>query len=254
MKLRGLTLLAAVGGLAGCAPAVPDSGVGFNDYTEYQLTRAAREAELSGAPLSDAPPVSGERLPAAQTQAPDQTQGASALDAARAALADPGAVEAQAAAGAQAQESGSTPLDASPSNPAPPIRNNPGLSDEQDFDAVSDRRGIDGDAARLAQARAQYQVISPQALPERRDDGAMTPVEFALATSHPVGQRVWQRSGFTSAERAERNCGNYATADLAQAAFLANGGPERDRLRLDPDGDGFVCGWTPTPFRRAVQR
>ena len=35
----------------------------------------------------------------------------------------------------------------------------------------------------------------------------------------------------------------------AQRAFLAAGGPDQDRLGLDPDGDGFVCGWSPLPYR-----
>lgn len=252
MRRQALTIALACGGLAACVPVVPDSGVGFNDYTEYQVAQATRDAELTGPGLSGAPPVSSERLPA--LQAP--SQGSGALDTARAALAEPGSenalADAEADAETRARNSGVAPLDASPSNAAPPLRNNPDISDEQDFDAVSGRRGIEGDAARLAQARAQYRLVTPQALPERRDDGRLTPVEFALSTSHPLGQRVWRRSGFTSADRARRNCGNYATPDRAQADFLANGGPERDRLGLDPDGDGFVCGWDPAPFRRAV--
>jgi hypothetical protein len=250
MKRRSLAIVAVCGGLAACSPAVPESGAGFNDYSEYQAARAAREVELAGAGADGPPPISSERSGGAQA-------GGSALDTARAALEDPEpgqGAEAAAAASAQARNSGEVPLQASPSNPAPPIRNNPGLSDEQDFDAVAERRGIEGDAARLAQARARYQVVEPQPLPERRDDGRMTPVEFALATSHAMGQRVYSRSGFNSAERAQRRCAAYATPDLAQADFLANGGPERDRLGLDPDGDGFVCGWSPAPFRAAVRR
>ena len=42
-------------------------------------------------------------------------------------------------------------------------------------------------------------------------------------------------------------------ADQAQSAFLDSGGPEKDRKGLDPDGDGFACGWDPTPFRNAVR-
>jgi hypothetical protein len=34
---------------------------------------------------------------------------------------------------------------------------------------------------------------------------------------------------------------------------LANGGPERDKEGLDPDGDGFACGWDPRPFRSALR-
>ena len=43
------------------------------------------------------------------------------------------------------------------------------------------------------------------------------------------------------------------SSDLAQKAFLSRGGPERDILLLDPDGDGFACKWDPRPFRLAVQ-
>ena len=37
--------------------------------------------------------------------------------------------------------------------------------------------------------------------------------------------------------------------DQAQQDFLAKGGPERDRMGVDPDGDGFACAWDPRPFR-----
>jgi hypothetical protein len=29
---------------------------------------------------------------------------------------------------------------------------------------------------------------------------------------------------------------------------LARGGPDKDPRGLDPDGDGFACGWDPAPF------
>ena len=53
--------------------------------------------------------------------------------------------------------------------------------------------------------------------------------------------------------KAARNCGKYPSDDQAQIAFLDRGGPERDRLGLDPDGDGYACGWDPAPFRNAVK-
>ncbi len=39
--------------LAGCQQQVPNSaeGVGFNDYAQYELERARREASLQGTPL-----------------------------------------------------------------------------------------------------------------------------------------------------------------------------------------------------------
>ena len=48
--------------------------------------------------------------------------------------------------------------------------------------------------------------------------------------------------------------GGWAEADdVAQEAFLAQGGPQSDRKGLDPDGDGFACDWDPRPFRAALQ-
>ena len=45
------------------------------------------------------------------------------------------------------------------------------------------------------------------------------------------------------------NCGRFRDADAAQRAFLAGGGPARDRYGVDPDGDGFACTWDPGPYR-----
>jgi hypothetical protein len=77
-------------------------------------------------------------------------------------------------------------------------------------------------------------------------------VAFALATDHPVGAQVHDRASAT-AERAEEACAAYGSDQLAQVAFLEAGGPERDPGGLDPDGDGYACGWDPAPFRRAVR-
>lgn len=41
------------------------------------------------------------------------------------------------------------------------------------------------------------------------------------------------------------DCTAYATPRAAQAEFTARGGPERDPLGLDPDGDGNACGYRP---------
>ncbi|HMO09515.1 MAG TPA: hypothetical protein PKD10_17995, partial [Paracoccaceae bacterium] len=126
------------------------------------------------------------------------------------------------------------------------------ISDEQDFAAVSARESIESDAERIARARAQYQVVQPGALPERSGGGGPNIVAFALSTTHAPGTPVYRRSAFGSRDPMA-NCGRYTSADLAQEAFLAAGGPERDPQRLDPDGDGFVCGWDPRPFRAVRQ-
>lgn len=39
----------------------------------------------------------------------------------------------------------------------------------------------------------------------------------------------------------DRDCGSFATHDQAQEFFIAAGGPERDRHRLDGDNDGIAC-------------
>lgn len=208
--------------VTGCAPSVPDSGagVGFGDYDAYQ-----REAQLEG--RSAVPP-------------PPDVQSATLSN-------DPVIAGAEAAL-----NSGQPPLQASPANPAPQVvENAAGISDENNFDAVSSERDIAADAALIARNRAQYQVIEPTALPTRSGGEGPNVVAYALETSNPRGTPVWRRSAFTSEARHQRACAGYASNDQAQEAFLAAGGPERDRRGLDPDGDGYACDWDPAPFRAA---
>ena len=126
------------------------------------------------------------------------------------------------------------------------------ISDEQDFDAVSTRHTIESDAARLMAQREAYLEIRIGELPERGDGTVPNIVEFALSTANSVGEQIWPRSSAFSQERYRRNCAIYAYEDFAQEAFLANGGPDRNWKGLDPDGDGFACGWDPAPFRASV--
>ncbi len=96
----------------------------------------------------------------------------------------------------------------------------------------------------LAAARSQLVVVQPGALPNRVD--GVNIALYAQQTSNAVGQRVYRRSGggITS------SCGRYRSADDAQRAFLAAGGPDTDPLGLDRDGDGFACSWDPAPYRQ----
>ncbi len=130
-----------------------------------------------------------------------------------------------------------------------------GISDEQDFEAVSGRESIQSDAERITANRQRYVVIQPTDLPARPDNsGAGIDsgiVDFALATDNPVGQPIYRRTNFLSGDRFNRNCAKYSSSDLAQRDFLAKGGPARDRMGIDPDGDGFACYWDPEPFRAA---
>jgi len=159
-------------------------------------------------------------------------------------------IAAQNDAAAARANSGQAVLNASPTNAAPVILNNPGISDENNFDAVASRESIESDAARIAANRQQYEVIQPTALPSRSGNTQPNVVQYALQTNHPKGTRVYRRLSIASASKYQRNCAQYSSSDEAQIDFLAFGGPERDRKGLDPDGDGFACGWDPAPFRR----
>ncbi|MFV1602375.1 MULTISPECIES: hypothetical protein [unclassified Phaeobacter] len=215
--------------LAACQPPVPESGpeAGFGSSP---FDRApATGTTINGDPL--VPPV---RVAAAGSSDDIARETAAALAAARG-------------------NSGTAPIEASPSNPAPALAGNPRISDENDFDAVASRQSIESDAERLARQRAQYQVVSPTAVPERSGDRDPNIVRYALSTSNPRGQRIYSRSGFNLAARSSRNCAGFASPELAQIAFLEAGGPKRDRQALDPDGDGYACGWDPAPYRLAVQ-
>ncbi|GFE48501.1 hypothetical protein So717_02540 [Roseobacter cerasinus] len=238
MTARVVFAALTLAALSACAPQVPDSGqgVGFDNSFEAQRQRDAALAggEVGVPGATDAPlPGSPEDTAAATTRILAETR--------------PGAPD------SAELNSGVAPVQASPSNPAPATINNPGISDENDFDAVAERQTIESDAARIERNRAQYEVVQPEALPTRQGGEQPNIVAFALATSHPKGQSVYARAGFGGEGRAARNCADYASPDLAQIDFLARGGPTRDRRGLDPDGDGYACDWDPAPFRTASE-
>ncbi len=126
------------------------------------------------------------------------------------------------------------------------------ISDEQDFNAVTARETVEGDAKRCVAQQQAYQIIQPTALPTRSGKAGPSIVEFALSTSNAVGQSLYRRSTILAQNRFDRNCAKYPSSDLAQEAFLKAGGPKVDRYGMDPDGDGFACYWDPAPFRLAV--
>lgn len=254
--MRATVGVLALGLLAACAPQVPDSasGVGFGDAAarerELAQGRAVAERLIPPSVVSEETlgPVSGGAAPMSAIAGP-AGQGDDA---------DIAAATAAALAASSTSSAGSTnvieePVQASPDNPAPPVLNQFGISRENDFGAVSQQQSIESDAERIARNRAQYQVVQPTDLPDRPAGGQPNIVNFALSTKHAPGTRVYSRTGLNLESRAERKCAAYPSPDQAQIAFLEKGGPERDRLGLDPDGDGFACSWDPRPFRQAVQ-
>jgi len=150
-------------------------------------------------------------------------------------------------AGAISDETGTT------TRPTTPVvkTNNVAISDEQDFAAVSERESIKSDAERLARRKAGYVQIAPKAVPTGSGGSGASVVQFALSTTNRVGESIYGRSGSTGGSRYNKNCAKYPSPDLAQTAFLQNGGPQRDSKGIDPDGDGFACSWNPQAFRNA---
>lgn len=262
--VKRLVFLGVIGVLAGCQAQVPDSGqgVGFSDYAQYELDRAQREATLAGVPATTGnfvgtAPIGASTLPASPGAIP--TSDLSAAGIGTISLGAPLNVTGLNVPGAaiptapgQPDLNRTTGLQASPGNAAPVLLNNAGISDEQEFDAVAGRETIESDAQRRAEQAAAYAVIQPTAIPER--DGSTGPniIEYALSAPNTVGQEYYSRFVFSGQGRFQRNCAAYGSPDEAQRDFLSRGGPERDARGIDPDGDGFACGWDPAPFRLAV--
>lgn len=101
-------------------------------------------------------------------------------------------------------------------------------------------------AIALAAARDQLVIIEAGSLPEVM--AGVNIAQFARTTTNAVGEKLYRRpiikNRFSSAE-----CRKFQSPDDAQRNFLANGGPEKDPLNLDPDGDGFACKWSPVVYR-----
>ncbi len=259
--------------LSGCNAAAPNdvaAGVGFGDYASYEAAQEARRAQLRGEipPQTVRPPEPAPAVEIAETvieppqvaavaqpaapqplvAAPVQTSAASDEVALRAAA----AIEAAETAPAQPEPAAATPVATASPRPSAPVQSNPSISDEQDFEAVSARETIESDAERRTRMQEQLVVVQPTPVPARPAGIGPNVIEYALSTNNPVGTRVFSRSPFRQA-RHEANCMAFRTPDLAQEAFLAAGGPQRDRQGLDPDGDGYACSWDPNTYRNAAQ-
>ncbi len=268
--MRAILTGCAILALAACQPKIPDSaaGVGFDNavlsppppapvQTVAAVpppTAVSEEAMLKPVPTIAAskPKPQSVRVTSAPVQTPQAKPPAtaSAVTAASARAAEPASPSRATPSSPQKTPDGV--VHASPSNPAPGTSSNAGISDENDFAAVGSRRSIEDDAARKAQNSANYQLIQPTAVPARTNSGPNI-VAFALSTTHAVGTQAYGRIGLTSKTRHAKACAKYPSSNEAQSAFLAKGGPKNDRLGLDPDGDGYACGWNPAPFRKAAR-
>lgn len=245
-KLPFLGMLA----LAACDPGVPDSAahLGADTYGRHmdlhaqgvvpgpQVNTIARQAE---GPMSAIPDLQA-------TYADDP-----ARDVATDALAAIGrAPETGPAAQGGAQGWTSEPGMIAAATPVAPGAGG-GITREEPFDPVRARAEARAEAERFEQRRAAFRMVEAEPLPDRPAD-ATNIVAFALSTSHRVGEQRFRRSPLTL-QNHQRNCLQFASDNLAQEEFLRRGGPDRDPLNLDPDGDGFACGWNPQPFRDAAR-
>ncbi len=233
--------------LTACTPTTSDtgSGVGFQDYNSY--VRGAAPARTA-VPVT-IPPPGGSFDPAAASAAIDRAQGVTPPVVAGVTPLPPAGVTP--AAETAARPRGGAPAGIKEES-GEVAHNNAGISDEQDFAAVSARETIESDKERIARNRAEYVVVQPTDLPQRPGDTGPNIVEFALATNHAPGVQMFKRSGLGIRD-VNSACAKFPSPDQAQQDFLAKGGPERDRMCVDPDGDGFACSWDPRPFRTALQ-
>ena len=119
---------------------------------------------------------------------------------------------------------------------------------DNSFTTVTQRETIESDAQRLANLSQKRVQLEAEPLPSATTSANLA--AFARSTQHRIGQRVYPRGASSrNTSKAARTCRSYGNPDEAQRAFLAAGGPDKDKLNLDPDGDGFVCGWSPEPYR-----
>lgn len=216
---KAMAILAGTAMLGGCAPEVPDSrsGVGFQDYATYE---AQREAALTGgARLPGATPPDGMVQVQTNTTGFSTERLASAINAA-------------------------DPQGANPASGVPMLGQVVGAP----LSAVVPAAPL---AAPVVDPVPQFAAVAPSSLPATNTDGSANIVQFALSTTNAVGVPIYGRSGIKLANP-DAACKKFASSDQAQEAFLSAGGPQEDRKGLDPDGDGFACGWNPAPFRAAL--
>ncbi len=126
------------------------------------------------------------------------------------------------------------------------------VSDEQDFEAVTERETIESDAQRIQNNQTKLIVHAPVEFDD--GEGQSIVISYALETEHAPGTVLYKRNVvfFNRTVYLER-CDEFIDSDAAQEQFLRNGGPEVDEFKLDPDGDGFACAWNPEKYRQLLQ-
>jgi hypothetical protein len=209
--MRAVLSVIMLGVLAACAPAIPDSGAGVG-FDNSAQAQQARDAQLSGSTIAGAPLVTPNVI-SPESSAQGTQQGAQQAAQPGAPLALPDAAQ--------------------------PLPGSVASANSADI------------AAETAAALLAANSPSPTVLPSGAGGAQPNIASYARQSSNPVGNRIYSRTGMDLQAQSARNCRKYPSPDLAQSDFLAQGGPQNDRLALDPDGDGYACSWDPAPFRQA---
>jgi len=231
-------LLVALGALAACSSnpvpntyAAMSSGVGFGDYQRHLREReGAQPGRTPGRAVPYSIPPEGRAAPVAPVQVAPVPMVATT----------PLPVTVIPAA----------PAAATPAAPGPVAAARPaGVNDTGTFTPIPFGQRPAG--AEVPPA-GQTEIVHVAAVPSGSGSGPNV-MAYALQTTHAVGTQMYRRNHPLRWSRWERNCLQHVSQDMAQEAFLAAGGPERDPNHLDPDGDGFACWWDPEVYRRAAR-
>ena len=244
LSLTAFGTAVALATLTACAPTVPDSaaGVGFGDYNSYMRARTAQAT-----PPRVTPPRQVNDL---TTQRPASTQTATTRTAApQGAPTEARSIAAQAVAAVRPSAPPQPQQTAATNEPIPAGAAT--IYRDQVLDMETARATRDAEQAAFERRRSEFQMVEATALPDRPSD-VPNITAFALSTTNAPGQQVHRRSRLTTQNHA-RNCLSFPSDDVAQEEFLRRGGPQRDPLNLDPDGDGFACNWSPEPLRAAAR-
>lgn len=233
--MRKSFLILPVLALAACEPAVPNSaaGVGFGDYQDYL---AQREAQLQGAPKPAPVLASG-------------TGYAGSTATASSAPVAPAATGYGAPLSATNLSTAPVAPAALPATPAPV---GDGSIGSEAMAALRATAPGGAAPAPVSAAPTAPMVSSAPAAPVVSGSAGPNLAAYALSATNAPGQAAWPRGGL-KLTNSDKACAKYVSPDLAQMAFLERGGPQRDPGNLDPDGDGFACGWDPRPFQAARQ-
>ncbi|WBU52193.1 hypothetical protein [Paracoccus sp. SCSIO 75233] len=251
---KSLLLTACVLALSGCIEGnrvLDDRNYGMDPETEYGKYQIAREAALTGeGPVPQMVPK------ARPLKAPtaDEIEGPTALQIAEREAAIVTARTTSAITGQPAYVETSPTVPDVVARPAGSgtggtVVRRSGRGGGGYYDPDTGQRLPSAPAQRSTAPQAQ---VAPAAAPQPAQTSQNTRTDalthYAFAQTQAPGTGVYTRSGGSSAEAA-RACARFPNANAAQLMFLSAGGPQDDPYGLDPDGDGFVCGWDPAPYR-----